>query len=40
MTVSAINAHVKSSAAADCQCQPKRQTTAIERTAVASSMTG
>ena len=34
ITVSATSAQVTNSAATDCQCQPKRQTTAAERMAV------
>ena len=40
MTVSATSAQVNSSAASVCQCQPKRQATAAESTAVVSSTIG
>ncbi len=40
MTVSVTSAQVTSSAAADCQCQPKRHTTAAESSAVTSSTIG
>ena len=40
MTVRATSAHVKRSAASDYQCQPKRQTTAAESSAVPSSTIG